>query len=803
MSEGPQPGTQPSVGRAAIANRVLNELLATFQQAQSKAQMLSRPCRYLIVTGLSLALGGVVLRSLPFLIPIQAEAIAQDDRALVFRDRNGLPLGTLLSQNQERTLTVPLDQVAEQFQQAIVAAEDQRFWQHHGVDGLAIGRALFEAMQAEQIVSGASTISMQLARLIARSNSGAATVQSRTLVHKLQEVWQAWRLEAGMSKAEILEAYMNRLPMGGNLYGVEAAARQYFGVPAADLTLAQATLLAALPNNPVRLNPYANLPGLQNRQAYVLNQMQAKGWLDAEQKQQAQYSVPNLQLADTEDLIAPHFLFWVAAQQATVNQAEIQTTLDRTLQEFVAAQAQQVVRHLAPHNVNHAAAIVIDNQTGDVLAYVGSPDYFTAYQGRNDGVQALRQPGSALKPFLYQLALETEQFNPNSMLADTPAYYAIPNAQLYSPLDYSEQFQGPVRLRFALANSLNVPAVRVLERITVPTFLNRLLALGFRDLALPPDHYGLGLALGSGEVSLWQLAQAYSTLARYGDWLPLNITPGVTADPQTVLAKQESLIVIDMLRDPYVRSHAFGVDSALRLPFPAAIKTGTSSNFRDTWAVGFTTDYTVATWVGNFSGEPMQAVSGVTGATPLWHRIMLKLHEQQEPQAFPEPDWPKQPICADTGLAPTWSCSAVVLEYLRPEQATPATKAAATATASQSEATSTPIAAMKPQLATLKILFPQDGDRFLVDLNEQQTERQRLAFQVSRPFKPDQKQSIIWRLNGQVIDTRSPSRLLWYPQPGTWRLEVQQGELRDGITFTVEPLQEREHLKRGFSLIDD
>jgi penicillin-binding protein 1C len=312
-----------------------------------------------------------------------------------------------------------------------------------------------------------------------------------------------------------------------------------------------------------------------------------------------------------------------------------------------------VVYSLNSHNVHQAAALVLDNSTGEVLAYVGSTDYFSDRAfGRNDGVQALRQPGSTLKPFLYQLALENKVIRPNTVLADVPAHYAIPGAKLYSPRDYTETFYGPARVRIALANSLNIPAVKVLEKVGVGSFLTRLRELGFEHLTQPPEYYGLGLTLGSGEVSLWELARAYRIMAQAGKITPL--VTQVSQKPDSLPKASVSLqnapswqLITNMLSDRYARAKAFGVDSILNLPFETAVKTGTSSNFRDTWTVGFSRDYTVATWIGNFDGEPMRQVSGVTGAAPLWNRIFLHLHEQNFPQPLTLPEkLVKRPICA-------------------------------------------------------------------------------------------------------------------------------------------------------------
>ena len=621
---------------------------------------------------LALLLVCVIVRLLPYLTAIHVADITQEQQAIAFTDRNELPLGTLLTRDQEHTAVIPLKQVSPQFIHAILAAEDGTFYEHGALDVKAIARAFQEAIHNRKIVSGASTITMQLARMLNPTR--------RTLLGKFQEIWLSWRLSAGMNKDEVFSAYINRLPMGGNVYGVEAASRTYFSISASDLNLSQASLLAALPNNPTYFDPYLHFIRLKERQKYVLQRMLLNKYITSAEAERAEAEEISFQSRQQGIIAAPHFLFWVASQQRTaprkqggVARAEwgsdsIRTTIDRPLQQFVEAQVQRVVSTLAINNVHDAAAMVIDNHSGEVLAYVGSPDYFDEAQlGRNDGVQALRQPGSTLKPFLYDLALEKDIIQPNTILADVPAHYAIPGAKLYSPTDYNQSFLGPVRVRVALANSLNVPAVRVLEKVGVQSFLDRLHDLGFEHLTHPAQYYGLGLTLGSGEVSLWELARAYFYIARLAEAIPLVTTfphsPVPTYHEASIHATTWELIT-DMLSDRHARAIAFGVDSVLNLPFPSAVKTGTSSHFRDTWTVGFTTDYTVATWVGNFDGTPMRQVSGVTGAAPLWNRIMLHLHEHQEPGGFPPPEgMQKLPICATSGLPPSPDCSSVVEEY--------------------------------------------------------------------------------------------------------------------------------------------
>ncbi|PHM07045.1 penicillin-binding protein 1C [Nostoc sp. 'Peltigera malacea cyanobiont' DB3992] len=744
----------------------------------------------------------LVVRLLPYFAPIRAADIAQNHLAMQFSDRNGLPLGTLLTRDQEHTSVVPLNQVSPHFIHAILAAEDGSFYHHGALDMKAIIRASKEAIHAKRIVSGASTITMQLARMldpVPRSFSG-----------KLSEIWLSWRLTAGMNKDEILSAYINRLPMGGNIYGVEAAAQIYFSIPASELNLAQASLLAAIPNNPTYFNPYEHWERLKQRQKYVLNRMVQEKYINGAMATPT--SATNATRTQTEKVVfqsrqrgiiaAPHFLFWLANQfdkRQTEQNSPIRTTINRPLQQFVEAQVQQVISSLAANNVHDAAALVIDNQTGEVLAYVGSPDYFNeAKLGRNDGVQALRQPGSTLKPFVYELALEKGLIRPNTILADVPARYAIPGAKLYSPTDYTERFLGPVRVRIALANSLNVPAIKVLEKVGVETFLKRLHQLGFEHLNQTPEHYGLGLTLGSGEVSLWELARAYLTIARQGDATPIvsTFSNSPIQNPKYTIQNSTTIwqLITNILSDSYARATAFGVDSVLNLPFPVAVKTGTSSNFRDTWTVGFTTDYTVATWVGNFNGEPMRQVSGVTGAAPLWNRIMLHLHEHQEPTGFPSPEGLVQlPVCAISGLRPTPDCTSVVQEYFYPEDKSnyerdnqfnlPPEYDEWLAKQQQSNFTS----------ANLRILSPHHGDLFLLYPGEKA--KQKLEFKLAG----NKSAPVEWWLNGEKLDTNSANSLFWNLRPGKWTLEARSGEMSDKVSFQVE-LANIKPTRRGFSI---
>ena len=732
----------------------------------------------------------LLIRLCPYFAPIRSIDIAQNQLAIEFTDRNNLPLGTILTSGQENTSVVKLNQVSPQFIKAILAAEDAHFYQHGVLDLKAIFRAIKIGIENKKIVSGASTITMQLARMLDNS--------PRTFTAKLKEVWLSWRLAAGMTKDEILAAYINRLPMGGNIYGVEAAAQIYFSIPASDLNLAQASILAAIPNNPTYFNPYQHRERLQQRQKYVLNRMVQEKYISDADAQLIYKEKIIFQPRQQGIIAAPHFLFWLAKQNNTPNQesSPIRTTINRPLQQFVEAQVQQVISSLKANNVHDAAVVIIDNSSGEVLSYVGSPDYFNDVKlGRNDGVQALRQPGSTLKPFVYELALEKGVINPHTILPDVPAHYAIPGAKLYSPTDYTNSFLGPVRVRVALANSLNVPAVKVLERVGVETFLNRLHELGFAHLNQDAEYYGLGLTLGSGEVNLWELARAYLTMANMGKVTPLVTTLNSSPNSNSqFLVSNYWQLIIDMLSDRYARSTAFGVDSVLNLPFPVAVKTGTSSNYRDTWTVGFSSDYTVATWVGNFNGEPMRQVSGVTGAAPLWNRIMLHLHEHQTPANFPSPEgMVKLPICAITGLKPTPICTSVVQEYFSVKDKIAYQKS--------TDFHLSPVydqwLAKQPQLHfnpdNFRIISPRNGDLFL--LYPGGDGQQKLEFKASGTLN----QSVDWWLNDKHLSTQSSNGIFWHLRPGNWQLEARTGNLHDQINFQVK-LGNIQPKKQGFSV---
>lgn len=688
---------------------------------------------------------------------IPAGAIEPRSSAVSFTDRSGIPLGVVLSSGSESSVAVPLAHVSPFFINAILAVEDRRFFAHGPVDWLAAARASWQSMRCVCGAGGASTITMQLAR---EHFALPAGVRGKAL-----QMWYAGRIEAGASKAQILNAYVNRVAMGGNVYGVEAASRTYFGIPAGDLDLAQAALLAGLPNDPTGLEPRTHWRAARARQRAVLNAMVSAGFATQGEAAVALRETLHLRRAGGELAGAQQLLFRLAPQAAS---NPVRTTIDLPLQRFVQSQARDVVAALAGRNVTQAAALVIDNRSGDVLAYVGSTDYFDdAYLGKNDGVRMLRQPGSTLKPFLYEYALERGTIRPDSVLADVPTSYAIPDGEAYSPEDYSSNFAGPVSVRLALANSLNIPAVRVLSAVGVPSFLAHLRTLGFSDLRRTPDYYGLGLTLGAGEVTLWDLAHAYVTLARGGSAISLRTVMDATVPSAVQIGDRASWeLVADMLADRYARAKSFGVGSVIDTPFPSLVKTGTSSDYRDTWTVGATPEYTVAVWTGNFSGAPMRRIAGVTGAGPLWNRIMLHLYEHRDPQRFPAIP------AADLGAHRN------------------ARIAAASGTFDEWRAR------RDDTVGPLRVLFPNDGDVFEDRLaaNDRRRAGQQIEFRISRP----RHARTLWELNGRSIAHDRGDAYFWQVRSGDWVLSVQSGGAVSAVHFRV--IRGAAHGPRGFVL---
>ncbi len=588
----------------------------------------------------------------------------------IYDDRGRL-LREVLSEENGRGAWVPLREMGVEVARAIVAVEDKRFYRHPGVDPLAIMRAAWLNLRQRQVLSGGSTLTQQLARMMYGL--------PRTWYAKPAEALLALRLELWLDKREILEQYLNRAPFGNQLFGVEAASRAYFGQPARQLSLAEAAFLAGLPQSPTRYNPYGFFARASQRQRQVLDAMRREGMIDGESFTAA-LEQPIALAPRQSAFAAPHFCQMVLAQLHSMPGVghEIHTTLSGGLQARVESLADGHLEQLAKNHVTNAAVLVLDNASGAVKAWVGSRNFFDAlHQGQVDGVRALRQPGSAVKPFTYALALENG-FTASSILADIETHAPTESGDL-AVHNYDEKYHGPVRLRTALACSYNVATVRLLETLGADLLLERLQLGGLSSLKKPAAFYGLGLTLGNGEVALRDMTNAFRALANGGVLRPLtflagdNIALGQAAGEtgaasewqgERIFDKRAAFIISDILSDHRARAPAFGLGGPLHLPFACAAKTGTTKDFRDNWTIGYTTEYTVGVWVGNFDGEPMEKISGITGAAPLFRDIMLELHANQEPAPFPVPSGVTQaPICPVSGQQPAAACPGALDEW--------------------------------------------------------------------------------------------------------------------------------------------
>jgi penicillin-binding protein 1C len=653
-------------------------------------------------------------------------------------DREGRLLRTTRSAGGSRGGWIPLAELDPKILQAFLAVEDHRFYAHRGVDVHGLLRALRDNLRAGQVVSGGSTITMQLARLLRGT--------PRSIPGKLSQMLWAWRLEAHLDKSTILEQYLNRVPLGQGAAGVAAAAALYADGDARQVSAGQAALLAGLAHAPSRDNPFVAPERARARRTRTLDRMVELGYLtrtDADRADREPIVVPG----HATPFLAPHFttrvLQWAEDSEPTLGPVgEWRTTLDLGLQTELEAEVRHTVDVLRDRLVAHAAAVVLDNRSGEVLAWVGSPDFFADTAGQVDMVVSPRQPGSALKPFLYGLAFD-RGVTAATVLPDLPTTYQTTLGP-YRPRNYDRRFHGPVRAREALGSSYNVPAVELANRVGVGALLRTLHGAGFVTLTHSGEYYGLGLALGTGDVSLLELANAYRGLANGGVWRPVrwrSDDPAPSEARGTVgrsdrrfVSRQAAALVLDILADPVARMPSFGTETPLDFPFRAAAKTGTSRHFTDNWAVATTDRFTVAVWVGNFNGRPMQGVGGITGAGPLLHRAVLLVARRYPPGDLLQPaqaELVMTRVCRLSGMLATRECPGMDEWFLPGTEPThacdwhrgggvalPAEYAEWSATAGRSDGrTVGPLGDVRPAVRlsdrpTFYILSPHDGDSY-------------------------------------------------------------------------------------------
>ncbi len=567
-------------------------------------------------------------------------------------DRNGEVLWEIFGEGKRTR--VPLDQIPLHLIQATIAVEDDTFYENIGLDAPSLAAAVIANVRnPDARPVGGSTITQQIVRHI------AFDYEERTAVsydRKIKEIVLAWMMNRDFSKDEILEMYLNEIYYGNLAYGVEAAARTYFAKPAAQLTLGEASLLAGLPQSPVDLDPFTNLEGVKERQWLILNLMVSEGFID-QAAAEAAYLEPLTFAAQEVSLEAPHFAVYVRQQLEELYGAEVvangglrvTTTLDMEFQRLAETIARQHVSQIDPaKNLTNAALVAMKPGSGEILAMLGSVDYKNeTIDGHVNVTLTPQQPGSAIKPFTYAAALSPVAGDPAGgeprwtvadILWDVPVEYEQFSGEAYAPVNYDGAFHGPVRLRDALANSYNIPAVLLLQDITVPRLLEFGRALGINSWTGDSSQYGLSLTLGGGEVTPLELTTAYAALASGGNKVtPVSIlrverTNGELlyehqpAEPQRVIDERVTYLISDILDDDRARIPAMGSPNPMELAFPAAAKTGTTNDFRDNWTMGYTPGLVVGVWTGNTDNSPMVNTSGLEGAAPLWHSYMEQVY---------------------------------------------------------------------------------------------------------------------------------------------------------------------------------
>lgn len=585
-------------------------------------------------------------------------------------DRNGTLLYEVYA--DENRTPIEIEDLPAHVYQASIAIEDKNFYNHFGFDLAGITRAIRNNLKGETI-EGGSTITQQLVK-------NALLTKEKTITRKLKEGVLAIFTEIIYSKEEILEMYMNYISYGGTSVGIESAAQAYFGKPAANLSIAEAALLAGLPQAPSRYSPFgSDATAAKNRQKDVLRRMAEDGYITNAQAEEAQKEVLTYALSRT-DIKAPHFVFYVrdllfemyGEEMVKTGGLRVHTTLDLDLQTVAEASLSAELETLERYRVGNGAAMIVKPDTGEILSMIGSRDYFDATaEGQVNVTLANRQPGSSIKPLMYATALELKELNPGSILVDTPTCFTSPGQQPYCPKNYDGSFKGPVTVRDSLGNSLNITAVKGLRIIGVEAFMQQATKMGITGWN-DPSRYGLSLTLGGGEVRMIDLAQAFTVLANQGVKVPLtpilkieNYKGAVLAevnpeerketldylnaheqdsgegDLTRVMHRAPAYLTSHIMQDNNARQMAFGSRSELVIPNQVvSAKTGTTNDLKDNWTVGFTPEFLVITWVGNNDSTPMNPylVSGVTGAAPIWNDIMSYILQGREPSWQEKPE---------------------------------------------------------------------------------------------------------------------------------------------------------------------
>ena len=611
----------------------------------------------------------MLLAILPF---PELDAFREMSYGTIIYDRSGNVLRVLPADDGVKREWASLPEMAPGAVKIFIDAEDRRFYSHPGIDFISLGRSLINNAQAGRVVSGASTITMQLARIVNPHGGG--------IKGKIRETWDALRLEVKLSKIQILELWLNNIPFGSNIEGLPAMARARFGRPIHHLDDNRAALLAAVPRRPSYFDPALN-PDAAVSAALALSQRRGLGLREQELREAAAEATAAINQEDPRvPFFAPHFterirLSYQDHLSKNVLDTKAHSTLDLGLQRYAEELLSMELFFLRRNRISNGAILAIENETGAVRVYVGSASWFDEeVSGKIDGIRYQAQPGSCLKPFLYAQALDLG-FSPADILPDLPTVFGSHEA--YIPMNFNSRFNGPVRFRIALASSLNIPAVHLLERIGDRVFAEYLIDLGFDSLSNRIGSHGSGLALGNTEVSLEEMVRGFSAFPRGGSPAGLNFLRSEnTPFPPPVMSPYAAWLISDILSDRSSRILGFGSAPVMATPFVSMFKTGTANQFQHIWALGATSRFTVGVWMGNFSGETVTGSSGSAIPASIAARLLAAMEEstgsgQSTAETLTEAipgGITEMRICALSGMASGPYCTGLVREWLRNEQ---------------------------------------------------------------------------------------------------------------------------------------
>jgi penicillin-binding protein 1C len=663
----------------------------------------------------------------------------------VLLDRHGRVIHELRVDPQGRRLDwTAVKDVSPALIRAVIQAEDRRFYRHDGVDWRAVGAAAAGRLTGGK-ARGASTITMQLA---ARLDKALRPRHARrTFGEKLRQMQFALQIEKAWTKEQILEGYLNLIGFKGEIQGIAAAARGLFDKEPSGLNESESLILAALiPSTRASLDGIAARACIIGKSLGVNASAEEIGVLVRER-------LGRPYLVRQHIALAPH----VARMLLSEPGQRVPTTLDGRLQERVYEILNRRLGDLKDRNVHDGAVIVIENGTGHILAYLGNSGASSSAP-QVDGIRAVRQAGSTLKPFLYELAIEEKLFTAASLIEDAPLQITAPTG-LYIPENYGNAYLGPVSVRTALSSSLNIPAVRTLLLVGVDPFVERLKALGMESIRQEPYYYGYSAALGSIDVSLYELANAYRSMANSGQWSALRILPGAAQEkPKRIMDADAAFIIASILSDRESRSATFGLENFLATRFWTAVKTGTSKDMRDNWCVGFSERYTVGVWIGNFSGEPMWNVTGISGAAPVWLETMNLLH-------------------ASTGSRPPKPTPGVVAKAVQFKDGVEPERQEWFLKGSEPEVA----VALNTTHEKPSITYPARGSIITIDPDIPE-ENQRVSFRA----RPDGRR-FTWRLNEKPVSGGMTNAFLWKPERGSHILAIMDEEhhVLDSVHFVV------------------